>query len=288
MRHIILFLVLLGYGFKTEAQQENNYFPPPVIPVEIIASRAFGTIQIDGKLDETDWANAPEISDFYRVEPLQGGTYNYKTTVKILFDDRNLYVGVFCEDSLGSKGYQVQDLRRDFLPNENEVFGIQIDAQNTKQYAVSFQTTPYSNQLDLQNFNDNNSDFDWNALWTVRTQRVENGYYAEFAIPFKTIRYDKPEAGKHVSWGITFYRLARRDFEKTVFPTIPQSLSQYRMTYAAKLIGLEVPTPAANIRIEPYSLYQFDENKSGNSLTDKNNNLKVGGDAKWVISPMLF
>lgn len=179
----------------------------------------------------------------------------------------------------------MQDLSRDFNGQENDVFGIQIDAQNTKQYAVSFQTTPYGNQQDVQNFNDNNRDEDWNALWRVRTQRTDEGYYAEFAIPFKSIRYDSPEAGKPVEWGITFFRLARRDYEKTVFPAIPQSFSENRMTYAAKLTGLEVPPPSANIRIEPYALYQYDEDRTGNVLTNTLNQPKVGGDVKWAINP---
>ena len=57
------------------------------------------------------------------------------------------------------------------------------------------------------------------------------------------------------------------------------------MTYAAKLTGLEVPPPSANIRIEPYTLFQYDESKSGEILTDKDNNVKVGSDVKWATSP---
>ncbi|MBW8242938.1 carbohydrate binding family 9 domain-containing protein [Muricauda oceani] len=133
--------------------------------------------------------------------------------MKVLYDDRNLYFGVFCMDSLGKKGIRIQDLRRDFNNGENDVFGIQIDAQNTRQYAISFQTTPYGNQLDQQSFNDSNTDSDWNALWSVRTQRTDTGYYAEFAIPFKSIRYDRPTNGIPTEWGITFYRMARKDFE---------------------------------------------------------------------------
>ncbi|MEL6919364.1 MAG: DUF5916 domain-containing protein, partial [Bacteroidota bacterium] len=201
------------------------------------------------------------------------------------YDDQNLYFGIFAQDSLGKKGVRMQDLSRDFNGLENDVFGIQIDAQNTKQYAVSFQTTPYGNQQDVQNFNDRNRDEDWNALWRVRTQRTDKGYYAEFAIPFKSIRYDKSIEGVPVEWGITFFRLARKDYEKTVFPAIPQSFSENRMIYAAKLKGLEVPPPSANIRIEPYALYQYDENKSGEVLTDQLNEPKVGGDIKWAINP---
>ena len=83
------------------------------------------------------------ITDFFRMEPRQGGKYKYKTEVRILFDDKNLYVGAFCEDSLGRKGVRVQDLRRDFVWNQNDIFGVQLDPQNLKQFAVAFQTTPY-------------------------------------------------------------------------------------------------------------------------------------------------
>nr|WP_293303396.1 DUF5916 domain-containing protein [Allomuricauda sp.] len=279
----LLLSMLLATTSYTQEPIQN--FPPPENPIIVSATKATGKIIIDGSLLEADWNRAEPITDFFRVEPVQGGPIKNPTTVRVLYDDKNLYFGVFAADSLGKKGVRMQDLRRDFDNGENDVFGIQIDAQNTKQYAVSFQTTPHGNQLDLQSFNDNNSDEDWNALWRVRTQRMDDGYYAEFAIPFKSIRYDKPREGVPVSWGITLYRLARKDFEKTVFPAIPQSFSENRMVYAAKLTGLEVPPPSANIRVEPYMLYQYDENKTGNVLTDKLSDPKIGGDVKWAINP---
>ncbi|SHJ64034.1 DUF5916 domain-containing protein [Aquimarina spongiae] len=284
MSRFILFLVFM-FHCTSWSQEGDQNFPPPETPEEIRATRTAGKITIDGKLNEADWQNAAPITNFFRVEPVQGGTIKNPTTVRVLFDNSNLYFGVFAADSLGRAGVRMQDLRRDFNSGENDVFGIQIDAQNTKQYAASFQTTPYGNQLDLQSFNDSNSDRDWNALWSVRTQRTDTGYYAEFAIPFKSIRYDKPVDGVPGAWGITFYRLARKDFEKTVFPAIPQSFSQNRMVYAAKLTGLEVPPPSANIRVEPYVLYQYDENKAGSMITDKSNDPKIGGDVKWAINP---
>ncbi len=280
---IAIFSFLIG-SFNAIGQKSDN-FSPPEKPQEVNAKKTTGIIIIDGKLNESDWQNAPIVSEFFRIEPVQGGKYRYKTEVKVLYDAKNLYVGAFCKDSMGVKGIRVQDLRRDFSFGENDIFAIQIDAQNTKQYAVSFQTTPYGNQRDLQNFNDNFTDDNWNALWTVRTTRTKNGYYAEFAIPFKSLRYDKPENDLPTNWGITFSRLARRDYEMTVFPKIPQSYSQYRMTYAAKLTGLEVPRPSANIRIEPFTLFQFEESKSGNTISNSENDIKIGGDAKWVVSP---
>ena len=153
-----------------------------------------------------------------------------------------------------------------------------------KLYAQAFQTTPYGNQRDFQNFNGNLYDNGWNTLWSVRTQRTDKGYYAEFAIPFKSLRYDLPENDEAAEWGLTLIRYARRDIEVSSFPAIPQAFTPYRMTYAAKLVGVKVPPPSANVRVEPYSLYQY-ENRNVNGERIEENNLKIGGDVKWAINP---
>ena len=283
MKRILVFFVSALLPCTLLAQQADN-FPPPETPAEIRAIRTEENIKIDGKLSENSWQGAPVTQDFFRIEPRQGGEYEYQTQAKLLYDEKNLYIGVFCADSLGKKGIRVQDLRRDFSWGENDIFGIQLDPQNLKQYCVSFQTTPYGNQRDLQNFNDNNTDTNWNALWTVRTHQTDSGYFAEFAIPFKTIRYERPQRSDSVTWGITFTRLARRDYEQTVFPAIPQSFSPYRMTYAAQLKGLTVPEPSANVRVEPYFLYQYEDTEA-NGESDSDGDVKLGGDIKWAINP---
>ncbi|MEL7122715.1 MAG: DUF5916 domain-containing protein, partial [Bacteroidota bacterium] len=259
-------------------------FPPPDDPAIITVQRTTNQINIDGKLEEVDWSSVKPVSNFFRREPRQGGPIRYQTEVKFLYDDKYLYVGAFCKDSVGLKGIRVQDLRRDFSWGVNDIFGIALDPQNLKQYAQAFQTTPYGNQRDFQNFNGNNYDNGWNTLWTVRTERTADGFTAEFAIPFKTLRYDMPEDGETAEWGVTLVRYARRDIEVSTFPAIPQSFSPYRMTYAAKLTGIEVPSPSANIRIEPYSLYQYDQIKEGTS-TSSTGDFKIGGDIKWALNP---
>ena len=279
---ITIFMVLFVGGY---AQKKQVTFPPPPSPTVINTTKTKGEIKIDGILNEVDWKSIKPISNFFRVEPKQGGKHLYNTEVKILFDDKNLYIGAFCKDSLGKNGVRVQDLRRDFNYGENDVFGVQIDAQNTKQFSVSFQTTPYGNQKDLQVFNGINNDVDWNALWSVKTTRTEDGYYAEFAIPFKSLRYNIPKNNKPIKWGITFFRLARRDYEQTVFPKIPQAFGPHRMSYAAILNGIKAPKPSTNIQVTPYLLYNYDVEKRGDLLTNKINKAKIGGDLKWAITP---
>lgn len=269
-----------GYSQKTDLT-----FPPSTTPIKVISKKTKGKIKIDGILNEEDWKNIKPITNFYRMEPKQGGKYVYVTEVKVLFDDRYLYVGAFCKDSLGKKGIRVQDLRRDFNFGENDVFGIQIDAQNTKQFSVSFQTTPYGNQKDLQVFNGKNKDLDWNALWNVKTTRTQNGYFAEFAIPFKSLRYNILKNNEPIEWNITFFRLARREYELTVFPKIPQAFGPHRMTYAAKLTGIKAPKPSTNLQVTPYILYNYDKQQNKQNITNKTRKTKIGGDLKWALTP---
>ena len=284
-KYCILFLSGLTILLCTPSlAQESLDFPPPETPATVRAARAEGKITLDGKLNEKGWEKAEVVSNFFRREPRQGGTIRYKTEVRFLFDEKYLYVGAFCKDSVGLKGIRVQDLRRDFRWGVNDLFGIALDPQNLKQYAQAFQTTPYGNQRDFQNFNGNVFDNGWNTLWRVRTQRTDEGYSAEFAIPFKTLRYDKPEGDETAEWGMTLVRYARRDIEVSTFPDIPQSFNPYRMTYAAKLQGVEVPPPSANVRIEPYTLYQYDNIENG-TVSSSEGNPKLGGDLKWAINP---
>ena len=278
-----LFCLLLD-GFFLQAQ-ENLNFPPPLKAPILKAIPATERIVIDGKLNEKDWGRAMPIDDFFRMEPRQGGKYLHKTEVKVVYDDKQIYFGVFCKDSLGEKGIRVQDLRRDFIYGENDIFYLQLDPQNTKRFCVSFQTTPYGNQRDLQVFDGNLKDNDWDALWSVRTTRTDSGYYAEFGIPFKSLRYDNISNKDSVAWGITFARLARRDYEQTVFPAIPQSYDPYRMTYAAKLVGLKLPEASSNIRISPYSLFQNDKNTDASGVNRVTTKVKIGGEAKWAVNP---
>ncbi len=259
-------------------------FPPPTNTPSVFAVETAEAMVVDGELTEAVWQRAPHIFDFFRMEPRQGGAYKYATRVQVIFDKKNLYFGVFCRDSVGKKGVRVPDLRRDFNFGETDVFYLQLDPQNLKRYCVSFQTTPLSTQRDLQVFDDSFRDNNWDSPWRVRTSVVDSGYYAEFAIPFNTLRYDVPKNADSLSWGITFARLARRDYEQTVFPAIPQTFSPYRMTYAAQLKGLKLPPPSVNVRLQPYVLGQFERNRDEKGIISKDNDVKIGGEVKWAMN----
>ncbi|MCB0490112.1 MAG: carbohydrate binding family 9 domain-containing protein, partial [Cyclobacteriaceae bacterium] len=202
MKNLLLLLTLLS----TITLSAQEIFKPPVDLPGIKAVPATGNISIDGRLDESDWTAAEAISNFVQVEPRQGEPSANPTFVKALFTKSHLYIGVFCSDSLGKAAIRVPDMMRDFNWRAHDTFAIAIDGFNDKRNSMTFVTNPYGAQKDYLSFDDVFFDSDWNGLWRVRTSITDHGWYAEFEIPWKTLRYAQPHESENL-WNINFLRL---------------------------------------------------------------------------------
>ena len=271
----LLFMLLM----RSSSLYAQSTFDPPSTPIEIRVEKAMEKISIDGVLDEASWRNAKPITDLVQYEPRQGETPSLKTEIRILFDKDNLYFSGVCYDSAGRKGIRVPNMQRDFSFDENDLFGIAIDGLLDKRNAAAFQTNPYGAQRELLISDGNNFNREWISLWSVKTRVHEWGWTAEFAIPWKSIRY---KAGSD-RMGIILLRCMRRLNENVTFPAIPRVFTPYQMPYEAILTGLELPADnGINVQLNPYVLVSADrESKEGN--TTQNRDVKVGGEAKWAL-----
>ena len=74
----------------------------------------------------------------------------------------------------------------------------------------------------------------WDAAWEVRTRTTERGWSAEFAIPFRTLRYP---AGADQVWGVNFQRNIRRKNERAYWAPIPRQFNLYRLSLAGTVAG---------------------------------------------------
>lgn len=77
-----------------------------------IAARRGGSVQIDGRLDESAWQAATPITEFRQNDPNEGQPASERTEARILIDDAAIYVGVRLYDSEPQK-IQSQLARRD-------------------------------------------------------------------------------------------------------------------------------------------------------------------------------
>jgi hypothetical protein len=254
----------------------QEVFPPPSDPRRLAATRVREAIRVDGVLDEPAWAQAAAADGFIQAEPQQGDPAREATEVRVLFDEDYLYVGATCFDSRGAGDLRVRDLRRDFDETTDDFFGVAIDGVRDGRSALVFRVNPRGALRDQQTVDGAPVDVDFDAVWTARTSRTDDGWVVEMAIPWETLRY----RSDLTAWGINFQRVTRRTNENSGWSPWPRVATPFRMDYAGLLTGIEPPPPSRNVRLLPYVL-----GEARRGAAPRRTHAEVGGDVKWAVSP---
>ncbi len=247
---------------------------------------------IDGDvLNDLAWNDVPAVTTFIQKTPDEGDSVSENTVVKVMYSDKIFYVSVVCYDSKPNE-IVISDTRRDSPLNNSDSFSFIIDTFQDYQTGYLFGTNPAGIEYDAQitgggeggsmmrrfsmgtggGFNVN-----WDAVWEVKSQRGDFGWSAEFAIPFKTLRYEKD---KDQSWGINFERVIARKKEEAHWSPISRQHTMNRLVSAGILTNMNVPL-SRNIKIMPYVLGQNNENKE--EVTSKSSDGNFGLDAKLSV-----
>ncbi|MEZ5287195.1 MAG: DUF5916 domain-containing protein [Vicinamibacterales bacterium] len=254
---------------------------------------------IDGDiLGDPVWTDAPVIDGFKQYQPNEGQDVSEKTEVRMVFTSDTLYVGVVCYDS-NPAGIIVTDSRRDSSLDNTDSFRMIFDTFRDRQNGFVFGTNPAGLEYDGQVTNEGQGggglagaqlqqsgsgggfNLNWDGAWEVRARTTDTGWSAEFAIPFKTLRY--PAADSQV-WGVNFQRNIRRKNEEAYWAPIPRQFNLYRVSIAGSIAGLEPPA-FRNFKLIPYVLGQA--KKTGVNPVDGVTLGDVGVDAKYNLTPSL-
>jgi hypothetical protein len=100
----LVFLTFSATGFLVPADSdapakvEDPWLAKYTPPRGYVAYRAPGPITIDGKLDDEAWKAAPWSDDFVDIEGDAKPKPRYRTRVKMLWDDKNLYIAAELEE----------------------------------------------------------------------------------------------------------------------------------------------------------------------------------------------
>ena len=293
-------LLALGTSLPAAAQQsgQSDTDEPITAPREAIAVPTDDPPVIDGRLDEAVWGPAEPLTGFVQREPLEGRPGSERTEVRILFDDHAIYVGAWLHDR-EPEGIVFGETRRDASLNDNDAFLIVFDTYLDRQNGFVFGTTPAGIEYDGQVSNQGEGgggggrgrqqassgagfNLNWDGSWEVATSRDGSGWYAEFRIPFSTLRY--PREGEQ-SWGLNFARNIRRKNEELVWAPVPRQFNLYRVSLAGTLSGLQAPS-RRTLTVTPYTL--------GATLKDYtvpapelDANAELGADAKVGLTQSL-
>ena len=186
----------------------------------------------------------------------EGQPATYDTEVRLLYDDRALYIGVFAKDPEPGE-IIVNELRKDFNTGSADGFQVVIDTFRDERNGYQFAINPGGAKWDSQMSNEGrDQNANWDGIWDVATRIGEDGWYAEIEIPFKTLKFG-PEALQ--TWGINFQRRLRRKNENSYWSPLRRIHQLSRVSMAGTYEGLQGLRPGANIRVKPYALANFNQ-----------------------------
>ena len=271
----------------------------PASPPTAIARTAVTAPVIDGRLTDPAWADATPITGFVQRELHEGAPITERTEVRIITDGQALYVGAWLYD--GHQGGVVAGAKvRDGDISKSDYFGILLDTYHDRQNGFVFTTTPAGIEYDAQVVNEGEGggvqlpgqtaamagalggfNLNWDGSWTVATSVDSAGWYAEFRIPFTTLRYG---AGEQQTWGLNLVRSIRRKSEEAFWSFIPRQFSLMKISRAGTLAVMQVPSRRV-WTATPYALAGVERNYAVDTAAQGRGD--VGGEIKYGVTPSL-
>ena len=239
-------------------------------------------LTVDGVLDDPVYDQVPAAGGFLQQEPDEGAPASEDTRVWVLYDAENLYIAARLEEDHPER-LMASEMRRDHRSiGWNDSFQIIIDTFYDRRNGFLFHTNALGALFDAQVTDERNTNSDWNTVWWVKSQVVEEGWTVEIRIPFRSLRY---AAGGAQLWGINFQRNIKHKNEKVFFTPTPQAYNRdglVRLSNAATLVGLEAPAGSRRMELKPYAI----GSQTHAPLRDINNEWSgdVGGDFKFGVT----
>ncbi len=299
----VFFALPLSRAAAQEAPRNGNGDPATdsAAPGTAVATPTDTPPVIDGIPDEQAWDAASPLTDFTQREPADGQPASEPTELRILFDQDAVYIAVWAYDSQADAIVTGESIR-DYEVTDADAVIMVFDTYNDQQNGFVFGTTPagieYDGQVAAQGsgggfflgggFNNRRRfqagagggfNKNWDGSWTVATSRDEQGWYAEFRIPFSTLRY----GSETDTWGFNVSRRIRRLNEEDFWSAVPREFGLYRLDFAGQLAGVVPPFRRA-ATVTPYVLGSTERDYTDPSQTSFGQQAEFGGEAKVQVT----
>jgi len=242
------------------------------------------SIRLDGRLNEAIWAKAPVATGFTQEWPVRGRPAFQRTEVRVLYDDRFLYVGarMYHDRALDAgPASVVRRLHRRDQDSMGDWFGVALDSNHDHRTALVFEVNAAGVQKDQVIYNDGTFDPNWDGVWESAVSADPVGWTAELKIPLSLLRF-KPGLGPQ-TWGINFSRVDQGTVrESTRWKVVPRGESGFVSRFP-ELTGLEGLDPQPRREYQPY-LSSDRKFETLRTYDDRRWDHRVGLDARWGLS----
>lgn len=186
----------------------------------LIARRTTGEIKLDGKLDESDWAQTERSAPF--VATMTGANAAFKADVRVLYDAERLYLGYSVEDDLLKSSFQKDD---DHLW-EQDCVELMIDPDGDGKNYFEAQVAPtgrvFDTRYDTRRSPRPFGDMAWSSKMTasvlvrgtVNDDSEDEGYDVELAVPWSAFAAgggDGAPPNEGATWRMNFFVMDARE-----------------------------------------------------------------------------
>jgi hypothetical protein len=175
--------LLLAFGVPVRGQTDAT--------LRLRAGALSGSLSIDGRLVEPEWAAAPAIGALTQVDPREGAAPSAGTTVRVLANPTAIAIGIICTDPdpSGIVSYSVRrDAPLDAEDHVRVVLGPSLDGRSGYIFAVNPSGARYDG---LINPGGETNNPDWDAIWEAGAVRTDTGWSAEIRIPVHSLSFKK-------------------------------------------------------------------------------------------------
>lgn len=231
--------------------------------------------RIDGTLDDPAWRDGTVIDHFQQVSPIEGGKPSERTEVRVTYDANNLYVAVYCYDTESHK-ILAKQRARDGAIDSDDVFTVTIDPYNDQRNGYWFEFSPAGAKRDATVENSNDVRMEWDGIWYLKTDINDQGWFAEIAIPIKTISFNPATD----TWGFNVGRTIRRKQETVRWAGISRASGVRNVGNAGRIVGIQSLNQGLGFTLKPFITGSYE-------IDDGDIDIKPGFDLFYKITPSI-
>src|SRR5258708_22257855 len=239
-------------------------------------------MKLGGAFSEAIWEHVPAVSDFRQRDPKDGAAPTLARDVKVAYDASTLYVAVRAHDPEPNR-LVAWRTRRD-TDSPSDWLKVIVDSFHDRRTAFEFGVNPAGVKEDREWSNDVNDDSGWDAVWDVAVSREQDGWRAEFRIPFSQLRFHPSD---NATFGFAVVRQIGRLNETDTWPLISKSAPGFVSSFG-DLTNLKLSRTPKRLELVPYVVGQVNTQPAqpGNPLVaPRDQKGAVGADLKYALSP---
>jgi hypothetical protein len=272
-------VLLCGAALAAPAVAQESLVDPGQKTVHVV--RTDTPPVVDGDLSEAVWARAAIVDDLHQTEPIEYAMPSERTEILILYDDDALYIGARLYDK-DPELITANNMRQNDNVAQDDRFYVTIDPFNDRRSGYYFGINP--NGVRSDGLYRNVSEFygDWETIFQVASGRFEEGWTAEFEIPFKSISFDPTTD----TWGLNFSRGIVRKDENLAWVSRNR---QYNPSIAGLAVGFEGLRQGIGLDIVPSASARQSHTMSGDPLVPDadDTDLEPSLDLAYKLTPQL-